>query len=63
MRGTFKSENPKERNWPEDLVVDGKILLKYFLNKWVRVLNCINVTQDRNEWSMLVKTAMNLRVA
>ena len=28
MSGTFKSENMKERNWLEDLVVDGRILLK-----------------------------------
>ena len=34
--------------------------LSYIQDAWC--LN-VNVTQDRNEWSILVKTAMNLRVA
>ena len=55
-----KSDNLKERDRMEDLVVDKTIILKCALNKWVRGLNCIDVTQDRSDWSILVKNGCEL---
>jgi len=34
----------------EDVSVDGKIILKWVLKKFVRSMNWINLAQDRDRW-------------
>jgi hypothetical protein len=46
----------------EDPGVDGRIILKWILKKWVGGMNWIDMAQDRNRWRALVKAVMNVRV-
>ena len=53
--------NLTERVHLEDLVVDGRIILKWILEKWDR--DWFDVAQDRDRWWALVNAIMNLRVS
>jgi hypothetical protein len=46
----------------EDLGLDGRIILKWILKKWVGGMDWIDLAQDRDRWRALVNAVMNLRV-
>jgi hypothetical protein len=46
----------------EDPGVDGRIILKWILEKWVRGTDWINLAQDRDRWRSLMYVVMTLRV-
>jgi hypothetical protein len=47
----------------EDRGVDGRIIVKWILEKWdVEGMDLIDVAQDRDVWRVFVKAVMNLRV-
>ena len=46
----------------EDPVVDGRIILKWILEKWDGGMDWIDLTQDRDMWWAVGKAVMNLRV-
>ena len=46
----------------EDPGVDGRIILKWILEKWDGGTDSIDVAQDRDRWWVLVNVVMNLRV-
>jgi hypothetical protein len=41
---------------------DGRIMLKWILNKWDGDMDWIELAQDRDKWRALVNVVMNLRV-
>jgi hypothetical protein len=46
----------------EDPGVDGRIIIKWILEKWERGMDWINLAQDRDRWWAVVYAVMNLRV-
>jgi hypothetical protein len=44
----------------EDLSVDGRVILKWILNKYD--LDCLHLAQEVDQWRALVNTEMNIRV-
>jgi len=46
----------------EDLDVDGKPTLKWMFEKLDRIMDWINLAQERDKWRALVNALMNLRV-
>jgi len=46
----------------EYLAVDGRIILKWVLNKWSGSRDWVYVVQDRDGWRALVNAVMNFRV-
>jgi hypothetical protein len=53
---------PEGRNNLEGPGVDGRIILKWILEKWDVGMDCIDVAHDRNRWRAVVNAVMNLRV-
>ena len=52
--------NLSERDHPEDLGTDGRIILKCFLKKWMeKGLDCSDLDQDREKWRAFVTTIIN----
>jgi hypothetical protein len=47
----------------KDPDVDGRIILKGILEKWVWGMDWIDLAQGRNRWQALVNAAMSLWVA
>jgi hypothetical protein len=52
-------EGSKERDYSKELGVVGRIILNWILGKLFRVLDCIDLSQDRYWWQALVSTVMN----
>jgi hypothetical protein len=52
----------KGRSPQEDLDMDSRIILKWILERGWGDMDRIHVAQDRDQWSVLVSTIMNLRV-
>jgi hypothetical protein len=52
----------RERDKLEGLGVDGRIILRCIIRKWVGGMNWIDLAQDRDRWLAVVNTVMNLRV-
>jgi hypothetical protein len=46
----------------QDPGVDGRIILKWIVEKWDGDMDWINLAQDRDRWLALLNTVMNLRV-
>jgi hypothetical protein len=55
-------EKPDGRNHLKDLGVDGRIILKWILEKWDGGMDWIDVAQERDRWRAVVNAVMNLRV-
>jgi hypothetical protein len=56
-------EKPEGKNHPEDISVDGRIILKRMFGKQGgKFLDWIHLAQDRDQWWAVVNTVMNLRV-
>ena len=55
--------NLREKGHFEEPGVDGRIILRWIFRKWdVRVMDLIELAQDRDRWRALVNAVMNLRV-
>ena len=52
---------PEGKNHSEDQGLDGRIILKWILKKWVRDMDWIDLAQDRDSWRAVVNAVMNLR--
>jgi hypothetical protein len=50
------------RRSPERPRIDGRIILKWILGKWVGGMDWIDLAQDRDRWRAVVNAHMNLRV-
>jgi hypothetical protein len=46
----------------ENTDIDGRIILKWILEKWVGGMDWIDLAQYRDEWRAVVKAVMNLQV-
>jgi hypothetical protein len=46
----------------EDPDVDGRIILKFIVERFGEGMNLIDLAQDRGRWGVLVNTVMNLQV-
>jgi hypothetical protein len=46
----------------EDASVDGRIILKWTVEKWDEGMDWTNLAQNRDKWRALVNAVMNLRV-
>ena len=55
-------KNLRKREHLEDSGVDGRIILKWILEKWDRDTDSIDMAQDRDRWQALVNAVMNLQV-
>jgi hypothetical protein len=58
----FWWENLRKGDHLEDLVTDGRIILKWILKKLDGGMDWINLAQDRDKWMALVNAVMNLLV-
>jgi hypothetical protein len=58
----FSWGNPRERNDLEDQSMDGRIILNSKSRKSVWDMDCIDLAQDRDRWTAVVKAAMDLPV-
>ena len=47
----------------EDRGVDGRIILKWILEKWDGAVECIDLAEDRDMWGVFVNAVMNLLVS
>jgi hypothetical protein len=63
MRKKFLSENLKGRDYLEDLLLDGKIIIEWFLGKegW-EGMDWMYLALDRKQWLALGNVVMNLQV-
>jgi hypothetical protein len=55
-------ENVREGKNLEDPGLDGKVILKYFFEKWDVEMDWIDLAQDRDRLRALVNAVMNLWV-
>ena len=46
----------------EDTGVDGRIIMKWILEKWIGDMNWIDLAEDKDRWRAFVNAVMNLRV-
>jgi hypothetical protein len=51
------------RDHLEALGVDGRLVLQWVFKKCDGSVDCIDLTQDRDEWRALVNAVINLRVS
>ena len=49
----------KERDQLEGIVIDGRIILKWILQRGREGVSWINVTQNSGKWRAVVRTVMN----
>jgi hypothetical protein len=62
MHAGFWWENLRERDHSENLGVDGRIILKWIVRKYVWRAWTFHLSQDRDRWQAVVNAVMNLRV-
>jgi hypothetical protein len=51
-----------ERGHLETSEVDGRIILRWILRKWVGNIDLIDLAQDRERWRPLVNAVINSRI-
>jgi hypothetical protein len=61
MQIKFLSENPKGRNYFENVGVEIRIILEWVLKKEVGKLDRLHLPQDRLQWEVPVNTVMNFQ--
>jgi hypothetical protein len=54
--------NLREGDYFEYLGVDGRIILKWILDKWDGDMNWLDLAQDRNRWRAVVNAVMKVVV-
>jgi hypothetical protein len=54
-------ENLREGDHLKDPDVDGRIILKWILEKWCGGMDWIDMAQERDRWRALVKVVKHLR--
>jgi hypothetical protein len=52
---------PEGKRSLKNLDVDGRVILKWSLEKYYVVVDWIDLAQERGQWWALMKTVMNLR--
>ena len=52
---------PEGRNHLDDLVIGGRIILKWIFRKWDEGMDWIDLAQDMDRWQALVNAVMNFR--
>jgi hypothetical protein len=62
VRRGFWWRNQRERNYLEDLGIDGRIILKLMFRKQDEGMDWIGLAQDRDRWRAVVHAVINLRV-
>ena len=63
MHAGFLWGNLREGDRMEEQGVDGRIILKIIFEKWMEVMDWIDLAQDRERWRAIANTVMNLQVA
>jgi hypothetical protein len=58
----FLWENLSEREFLEDLGVDGRIILKWVFKKWDGGMDWMDLAQDRDRWWVTVIAVTNILV-
>jgi hypothetical protein len=58
----FWWENLKEGDYLEDRGIDGRIILKWILDKWCGDTDWIDLAQVTDRWRAVVNAMMNPRV-
>lgn len=58
----FSRVNPRETNQLEDLGVNGGIILKFILRKWLGDVDWTDLFQDRDRVRPFVTAVINLRL-
>jgi hypothetical protein len=53
--------NSKEGDYLEDTSVDGRVILKWILEKWDGGVDWIDLAQDRDRWRAVVNAVMNVQ--
>lgn len=53
--------NLRERDYLENLEVDGQKMLKYLFKKSVGGSGCINLTNNRGRWRAVLNAVMNFQ--
>ena len=61
MRSEFWLGNQRERDHTKDPGVDGRIMLKWVIEKWNGGIDLIDVAQHRDRWRAVVNAVMNLQ--
>ena len=56
----FWWEDLRERDYLEDLSVDGNTMLTWIIKKWDAGMDWIDLTQDRHRWRAFVNAVMKL---
>ena len=51
------------RNHLKDQGVDGRMILKWILEKWDGGMDWFDLAQDRDRWPVLVNAVMNLWIS
>jgi hypothetical protein len=54
-------ENPMERDHAENMVVDGRVVLKCFKEIVCNRVDCILLAVDRDKWPGLVNLVLDIR--
>jgi len=52
---------PEGRNHLDDLVIGGRIILKWIFRNWDEGMDWIDLAQDMDRWQALVNAVMNFR--
>jgi hypothetical protein len=62
MHKAYTRGNLREREYLEDLGVDGRIILQWMFRKWYSGIGGDDLAHNRDGWQTLVNAVMSLRV-
>jgi hypothetical protein len=63
MHTQFLSENAKEREHSEDLGVDERLILEWFLGREWENTDWVHLTYDKDQGRALMNTEMSIRIS